>query len=125
MAFSTAGRTNLGAVHQTNLLTSLSHRLASAEAHQNQQLVQVLRQEYDQLTAAEQAQRLGDRPEPLWMQFSETLSDWNKVHIEQTMDSEGKSGWYAYNPQSGQAIFTPSQEEMHQWVKANYWGQSE
>lgn len=123
MAFSTASRTNLGTVHQNNLLTSLSRRLESAQARQNQQLVQVLQREYDQLTAAEPAERLGDRLEPLWMQFSETLSEWNKVHIEQTVDSEGKSGWYAYNPQSGQAIFTPSQEEMHQWVKANYWGQ--
>ncbi|MEO1446646.1 MAG: hypothetical protein AAFV46_10485, partial [Cyanobacteria bacterium J06635_11] len=91
-------------------------------AHHNPLLVAALECEYAQLTSTAEPVTLGDRLQQLWLSFSGTLSNWTKVHIEQTVDAKGKPCWYAYNPQAGQAIFTESESEMRQWINTGYWG---
>ncbi|MEO0885429.1 MAG: hypothetical protein AAFY54_05785 [Cyanobacteria bacterium J06648_10] len=122
MTFSTANQSDLNSVHQANLLSQLSRRLEVARAHHNPLLVAALECEYAQLTSTAEPVTLGDRLQQLWLSFSGTLSDWTKVHIEQTVDAKGKPCWYAYNPQAGQAIFTESESEMRQWINTGYWG---
>jgi len=122
MTFSTAGQASLTQTHQANLLTSLTHRLEAARAHQDQQLVAALQQEQEQLSTVAHPASASSRLEQVWMGFAETLSDWTKVQIEQTTDSQGNPGWYVYNPQAGEAMFTKSQDEMNQWIKSSYWG---
>jgi len=96
--------------------------LEVARAHQNQSLIVALESEYAQLTAPAQPIAMRNRLQQLWMSFAETLSEWNKVHIERTVDAKGKPSWYAYNPQAGQTIFTESESEMRQWITKSYWG---
>lgn len=128
MTFLTASPIGINSTHQANLLMLLNRRLEVARNHQNQQLVVALESEYAQLTAstqagASQSVSIADRLETLWMSFAETLSEWTKVHVEETVDSHGKPSWYAYNPQAGQMIFTESKDEMQRWIKRSYWGQ--
>ena len=122
MTFSTAHPAHLNSTHKANLLSLLTRRLEIAKARQDQPLVAALEREYEQLTALAQPTSMGTRLAQLWMSFAETLSDWNKVHIEQMVDANGKPGWYAYNPQAGQSIFTESEAEMHRWITQSYWG---
>ncbi|MEL6354732.1 MAG: hypothetical protein AAFR58_23720 [Cyanobacteria bacterium J06627_28] len=122
MTFSTANQSSLSSIHKANLLTQLSRRLEVAKAHHNQSLIADLEYEYAQLTATTQSVSFGSRLQQLWMGFAETLNEWNKVQIEQTVDAKGKPCWYAYNPQAGQAIFTESENEMRQWITNSYWG---
>lgn len=115
---------NLSSTHQSNLLTLLTHRLEVAKAHHDDQLVHALELEYEQITAlSHPAPSINDRLQQAWMGFAETLSEWNKIHISQTVDVQGNSSWYAYNPQAGQALRTHSQDELRQWIKQTYWGQ--
>ncbi|KPQ35383.1 MAG: hypothetical protein HLUCCA11_10500 [Phormidesmis priestleyi Ana] len=122
MTYSTTTLSPLSSVHTANLLAKLSHRLEVARAHQNQSLIVALESEYAQLTAPAQPIAMRNRLQQLWMSFAETLSEWNKVHIERTVDAKGKPSWYAYNPQAGQTIFTESESEMRQWITKSYWG---
>ena len=121
MTFSTATHSDISSIHRANLLTQLAHRLEVARAHQNLSLIAALEYEQAQLTVPTQSLGFGDRIQQLWMSFSTTLSEWTKVHIEQTVDAKGKPCWYAYNPQVGQAIVTESESEMRQWIRSNYW----
>jgi hypothetical protein len=103
-------------------LTLLTRRLEVAQASQNQQLVAALEREYEQLTTVTQPSSVGHWLEALWMNFAETLSEWTKVHIEHTVDTQGRHSWYAYNPQAGQILQTNSEDEMRRWIKQTYWG---
>ncbi|MEL6940553.1 MAG: hypothetical protein AAFO84_15335 [Cyanobacteria bacterium J06598_1] len=127
MTFSTANQrsigNDLGSVHQSNVMTSLNHRLAVAKANHNQRLVSALEREYEQLTTLAQPVSVVTQLEKLWMRFATTLSDWSMVHIERTVDSSGQHSWYAYNPQSGQAVVTHSESDMNQWIRTHYWNQ--
>lgn len=122
MKLSTINHSDLNATHQENILSLLSHRLEVARAHHNPTLVAALENEYEQLKVIAQPVTVSSRLQQLWMSFAETLNYWGKVHIEQTVDADGKPSWYAYNPQKGQIITTRSETEMHRWIKANYWG---
>lgn len=126
MTFSAVHPAHLNSTHKANLLTLLTRRLEIAKAHHDQPLVAALEREYEQLTALAQPSAVETRMETwlqrLWMSFAETLSDWNKVHIEQTVDANGKPSWYAYNPQAGQSIVTESEADMHRWMMQSYWG---
>lgn len=122
MTFSTANQSNLSSIHTANLLTQLSRRLEVAKAHQNLSLIAALEYEQAQLTVPTQSVAVSNRLHQLWMSFAGTLSEWTKVHIEQTVDAKGQPCWYAYNPQAGQSIFTESESEMRQWITKSYWG---
>lgn len=122
MTFSTANQSNLNSIHTANLLTQLSRRLEIAKARQDQPLIAELEYEYSQLTAPTQSVAFSNRFQQIWVSFASTLSEWTKVHIEQTVDAKGKPCWYAYNPQAGQAISTESESEMRQWITKSYWG---
>ena len=121
MTFSTANHSDISSIHRANLLTQLAHRLEVAKAHQNLSLIAALEYEQAQLMVSAPPPSLGERLQQLWMSFSTTLSEWTKVHIEQTVDAKGQPCWYAYNPQLGQAIVTESESEMRQWIRGNYW----
>jgi len=124
MTYLTANPDHLMSAHRANLLALLTDRLEVAQARHDQELVAALENEYAQLTAiAQPAITLGDRFQRLWMSVAQTLSAWNTVHIQQTVDAKGQPSWYAYNPQAGQAINTRSQDELRQWMKQSYWEQ--
>ncbi len=114
--------TDLNSTHRANLLALLTRRLEIANARQDQRLIADLEREYAQLTTIAQPVSMSDRIHQLWTNFANTLSEWNKVQIDQTVDANGIASWYAYNPQSGQMIFTESKADMYQWVRHNYWG---
>ncbi len=114
--------TDFHSTHRANLLALLTHRLDVAKARQDQRLIAELEREYEQLTTIVQPVSMGDRLQQLWTSFTETISEWSKVHIEQTVNGNGRPSWYAYNPQSGQTIFTESKDDMYQWIRHNYWG---
>lgn len=120
MTFTTANN-QLKSIHQANLLALLTRRLEVAKASQNQQLVIALEREYEQLTSLTTAQSVENWLQSLWMGFAETLSEWTKVHIQQTVNAKGKTSWYAYNPQAGQMLHTDSADEMRRWIKQTYW----
>ncbi|NJM98321.1 MAG: hypothetical protein HC800_15210 [Phormidesmis sp. RL_2_1] len=113
---------DLASTHRTHLLTSLNHRLDVAKANHNERLVAVLEHEYRQITALSEPRTIASRWQQLWMSFADTLSEWTKVQIEQTVDANGRLRWYAYNPQAGEALVTDSKEKMQQWIKSSYWG---
>lgn len=121
MTFTTTNPHQLRSTHQANLLTLLTRRLEVAKASHNQPLVTALEREYEQLTSLTAAQTVDNWLQSLWMGFAETLSDWTKVHVKQTVNSQGKSSWYAYNPQAGQMLHTDSADEMRRWIKQTYW----
>lgn len=122
MTYSTANPANLSATHQASLLTLLTRRLEAAQACHDQQLVAALENEYAQLTAiAQPTTTVSNRFQQLWMSVAQTLTEWNRVHIQQTVDANGQPSWYAYNPQAGQALNTGSKDELRQWLKQTYW----
>lgn len=121
MTFRTANH-QLKSIHQANLLTLLTRRLEMAKASHNQQLVIALEREYEQLTTLTTPQSVENWLQSVWMGFAETLSEWSKVHIQQTVNAQGQTSWYAYNPQAGQMLHTDSADEMHRWIKQTYWG---
>lgn len=132
MTYTTATSANLSSTHQANLLTLLTRRLEVAKARHDEPLVHALEREYAQITtlASPAAKRssvpssvLRNQLARVWMRFSETLSDWTKVHIQQTVDANGQPSWHAYNPQAGLAFTTTSQDELRQWLKRTYWEQ--
>jgi hypothetical protein len=126
MTFSAGNQSDLGSTHQANVLIQLAHRLEVAKAHHNLSLVAALENEYQQLTSLGQRATVisfGSRLQLLWLRFAKTLSDWNKVHIEQTVDANGQRSWYAYNPQSSEALVTGSKADLQQWIKKSYWEQ--
>lgn len=114
--------TDLNSTHRANLLALLTRRLEVANDRQDQRLIADLEREYAQLTTIAQPVSTSDRLQQLWQSFTETLSEWSKVHIEHRVDASGQPSWYAYNPQSGQTIFTESKDDMYQWIRHNYWG---
>ncbi len=123
MIYSTSHSNETGSTHQANLLTLLSRRLESARAQHNPSLVAALEYEYQQLTVASQPPAsVGRQLQNLWASFAATLSEWNKVQIEQVVNAQGQPSWSAYNPQSGEAILTASKAEMNLWIRENYWG---
>ncbi|MGF1601548.1 MAG: hypothetical protein ACFCU8_05910 [Thermosynechococcaceae cyanobacterium] len=122
MTFSATPQSGLHAIHQANLLTSLTRRLEIAKAHHNQQLVIALESEFEQLGARAAQTSVESWFQQRWMRFSETLSEWTKVHIQHSVDAHGYEHWYVYNPQAGQALCTDSKEELNQWIKQTYWG---
>ncbi|MEA5463772.1 hypothetical protein [Leptothoe sp. PORK10 BA2] len=121
MTFTTVDPQQVKSTHQANLLTLLTRRLEVAKASQNQQLVTALEREYEQLTSLTTTQSVDNWLQSLWMGFAETLSDWTKVHIQQTVNAKGQTSWYAYNPQAGQMLHTDSADEMRRWIKQTYW----
>ena len=122
MTYSTANPAQLNSTHRASLLTLLTHRLEAAKDRHDQQLVAALENEYAQLTAiAQPTAPVSNRFQQLWMSFAETLTEWNKVHIQQTVDANGQPSWYAYNPQAGHALNTRSKDELRQWMKQTYW----
>ncbi|MBE9062558.1 hypothetical protein [cf. Phormidesmis sp. LEGE 11477] len=125
MTYFTSHPGDVGSIHQANLLTLLSRRLESAKAQHNQSLVAALEYEYQQLTAVAtqpQTASAGGYLQQLWASFAQTLSEWNKVQIEQGFNAQGHPTWSAYNPQLGETILTESKAEMHQWIRKHYWG---
>ncbi|MGD1900531.1 MAG: hypothetical protein ACFB16_26785 [Phormidesmis sp.] len=112
MVFPTTQQSDLGAVHQSNVIASLTRRLEIAKANCNQQLVTALEDEYEQLTAIAQPVSICDQAERLWVSFVEILNGWSMVYVKRTIDDSRQHSWYAYNPQAGQVIVANSKSGM-------------
>ena len=104
MVFPTTQQSDLGAVHQSNVIASLTRRLEIAKANCNQQLVTALEDEYEQLTAIATPPSISSRLAKLWTSLADILCDWSMVRIEHTAENKNQHSWYAYTPQAGQVL---------------------
>lgn len=120
--FSVTARGAVQHKHHDNVLASLQHRLDVAKAHQDQQLIELLK--------AEEKQLAGDvdlAPQPmlhpladLWESIVDFFRGDSELHVWQTVDRRGERWWCAYDPLTGKTLYTDSETEMRIWIEQNY-----
>jgi len=113
---------NLWQKHQANVVASLNHRLEVARANQDTRLIALLEQEQQQI-AANSDRRSGslrDQLSGLWDDFLALIRGDSSLRVWQSVDDHGYQWWCAYNPQTGQSLYTDSETEMRIWIEQNY-----
>lgn len=112
----------LGRKHYENVVSSLNHRLAIAKANRDQRLVELLEQEKRQIAgdAIQPRVSLQQNLTTLWHDLVALVRGDANLRVWQTMDQLGERWWCAYNPQTGQSMYTDSETEMRIWIESNY-----
>lgn len=105
-------------------MASLSRRLDVARAQQNERLIALLEQEAAELN------RNPSLAQTVWSWLATTsrnlitaLTHWSDLRVAQFEDAAGMQWWYAYNPATGQTVYTDSETDLRSWIEANYVGQ--
>ncbi|MDX2271353.1 MAG: hypothetical protein NW237_05315 [Cyanobacteriota bacterium] len=112
------------AKHQENIAASLAHRLQSAQASHNTQLISALQQEQEQLRLSQQAapamQWLAGLQQ-MWQRFCRALALDSELDVRIVVDSTGVSWWYARQPRTGETVYADTQSELLAWIEAHHW----
>jgi hypothetical protein len=112
--------------HQQNIATSLLHRLESARASHNTQLLALLEQEQQQLARMTPSQtgisHLLGKAKKLWHQVIDSFfSPEAALEVRQVIDHNGILWWYAYEPRTGRCVYATSEAEAVNWIEENHW----
>ncbi|OLP19365.1 hypothetical protein BST81_06345 [Leptolyngbya sp. 'hensonii'] len=111
--------------HRNNILDSLSHRAEIAKANNNTQLLELLEQERRQLVV-EKTQVAGsslvEKLGRLRRSLMQAIAPDAGLQVRQVMDEAGGNWWYAYDPQTGEAVYAETETELNQWLKIHYQG---
>lgn len=112
----------LGRKHHENVVASLNHRLAIAKANQDQRLVELLEQEKRQIAGDidRQSGFLRQHLVTLWQDVGSLIRGDSSLKVWQTVDSLGDQWWCAYDPTTGQSMYTDSETEMRIWIESNH-----
>lgn len=111
--------------HRANINASLAHRLAVARATQNQQLVASLEREQRQFGmergrvngASSLIQWLSQK----WNELMEAIAKSSQLSVER-ISADGAIFWYAYDPETGKALYAESESEVLDWIEQNNLG---
>lgn len=108
--------------HHANVAASLDRRLAIARAKQDQTLIDLLEQEQKQIVGDQdrQGNSLQHQLSTLWEDFTAWIRGDSTVQVWQTVDQQGDRWWCAYNPKTGQSLYSDSETEMLLWIEQNY-----
>lgn len=106
--------------HRDSMLASLEHRLAVARDRQDARLITLLEQERRDLLAESPVQRLSDRLRAWWMGLQAAIARQNQLQVHEMHDGAGHRWWRAYDPHSGQEVYTDSESELLLWVEEHY-----
>ena len=107
--------------HHDNVVTSLNRRLEVAKANHDTRLIELLEQEQRQLERDEDRHTSwGQQLSSFWDDLLALLRGDADVRVWQTVDREGDRWWCAYNPQTGQSLYTDSEAEMRMWIEDHY-----
>jgi hypothetical protein len=111
--------------HRENMLHSLSHRIAAAQATNDRPLVELLERERQQLaptaTPTGMVRSLDRGFQVLKQGVSKFLFGDTKLRVYQY--SEGHDHWwYAFDPQTGDCVYADSEAELQRWIDENYHG---
>lgn len=100
---------------------SLAHRLEVAKASQNDYLVALLEREQRQLgverTRVKGSSLIGWLSQR-WNDFVEAIANSSKLSVER-ISADGAIFWYAYDPQTGKALYAESESEVLDWIEKN------
>jgi hypothetical protein len=106
---------------------SLAHRLEIARASQNEHLVALLEREQQQL-GVELNRLNGLRVNGLpslvqgvsqrWQEWMEAIATHSQLSVER-VSADGEIFWYAYDPQTGKALYAESESEVLDWIEKN------
>lgn len=116
------GGVSLLARHRQNMAASLAHRLAAARAANNTRLVELLKQEEQQL-AAEYVSRDPSSPalfggwRRLWQSLKEVLAARDELRVRQWVDGSGRVWWSVQDPITGERLCTHSDGELMDWIE--------
>ncbi len=113
---------DLFARHQASMMASLLHRLEVARANQDTRLIALLEREWQQLEAQTHApwQALVARFQQL-VQWVKGLASWQPhLQVWQFTDEMGHAWWGAFDPRTGQTVYTDSETELRLWIEQNY-----
>ncbi len=107
--------------HQASVMASLERRLEIARAKQDQTLIQLLEQEQQQVLGTAR-QRVGFKQQlvTLWADITAWMRGDSQMQVWQTVDRQGDRWWCAYNPQTGESLYSDSEQEMRIWIEQHY-----
>lgn len=111
--------------HRANIKASLAHRLEVARANQNEHLVALLEREQRQIgvepgyanRALSLVQWLGQK----WNELMEAIAKSSQLSVER-VSANGDIFWYAYDPETGKALYAESESEVLDWIEKNNLG---
>lgn len=113
----------ISAVHQQNLLNSLTSRLEAAKVAGNAQLIKLLEQEKRQLTAPHPRlsawQTLQSGVKSAQQRINKMLFGGSTLQVSE-FDADGNHWWYAVNPLTGDCVYADSESELRLWIEKNY-----
>lgn len=111
--------------HQANINASLAHRLEVARASRNECLVALLEREQQQLGVERNRgnglSALVWRLSQWWHEWMEAIAIHSQLSVEQ-VSVNGAIFWYAYDPQTGKALYAESESEVLDWIEQNHLG---
>ncbi|MGB8700590.1 MAG: hypothetical protein WCD18_14330 [Thermosynechococcaceae cyanobacterium] len=120
-----ADSTQIHATHLSNMLDSLAYRLTAAKAAHNAHLVALLEQEKRQIEA-ELTPRNWMRSLQAGVQALETGLQTLLFGSATLQVHEYSAGadhwWYAFDPNTGNCVYSDSEAEVRQWIEENYQG---
>lgn len=112
------------AKHYDNIMSVLARRIEAAQAANNAQLIELLEQEKQQIAQT----ATPHRDVPLAVRFDAFKQGLLKVlfggsGLQASRYQQGSDGWwYAFDPQTGDAVYADSEAELRLWIKENYLG---
>jgi len=115
------GNSEILARHRANINASLAHRLEVARASQNDYLVALLEREQRQLgferNRVNGSSLIGWLSQR-WNDLVEAIANSSQLSVEQ-ISADGAIFWYAYDPQTGKALYAESESEVLDWIEKN------
>ncbi|MDX2231976.1 MAG: hypothetical protein NW220_20240 [Leptolyngbyaceae cyanobacterium bins.349] len=108
--------------HHDNVVASLQRRLEIAKANRDTHLIELLEQEQKQIAPDRESQAgtFHHQLAILWDDFVTLVRGNSDLRVWQSVDHQGDRWWCAYNPQTGESLYTDSEAEMRMWIENTY-----
>jgi hypothetical protein len=111
--------------HRANIKASLAHRLEVARANRNEHLVALLEREQRQIGVepgyANGALSLVQWLRQKWNELMQAIAKSSQLSVER-VSANGTIFWYAYDPETGKALYAESETEVLDWIEKNNLG---
>lgn len=108
--------------HRDSMLASLNRRLEVARQSNNLPLIDLLQQEQQQLVAGKSGAVWLQRLQTWWKGMADAVARSTQLQISEMQDEAGNRWWHAYDPNTGQRVYTDSETEIMLWVEQHYRG---
>ncbi|WP_299485574.1 hypothetical protein [Acaryochloris sp. IP29b_bin.137] len=111
---------------QSNMMTSLQHRIDVAKAKHDHRLLKLLRNERTQLKSRwRQAPSLTlqmPRLAQLWQRMARSITSRTQLSIERRITAKGEEWWHVADPRSGKTFNAESFGVAMHWIEQNRLG---